>query len=72
MEDPQLHGIIGAGKQVAQGGFGDTAFDKQLVLGHTLLSKKFFDPQAHCLVQLHIQPPFRDSMVVLYEILRNN
>lgn len=56
MEDPQLYGIVGAGQQIAQGGFGNTAFDEQLVLGHILLGQKLFDPQTYRLIQLHFHP----------------
>lgn len=35
VDDPQFHGIVGTVDNVADGGFGDTAFAEELVLGHT-------------------------------------
>ena len=53
VNDPQLHGIVGAVDDVVDGGFGDTAAGEQLILGHFLFLKKLLEPFADCLIQLH-------------------
>ena len=67
MNDPQLYGIIGAVDDIMDGGFGNTAFDKKLILGHIVLLQQLRQPLADCFIQMHLfHRPLR-SMEILYE-----
>ena len=37
VDDSELHGIVGAVDQIADGGLRNAAFGKQLILGHVVL-----------------------------------
>ena len=53
MDDPQFYGIVRAVDNVIDGGLGNTASGKQLILGHFMLLKKLPQPFTDCLIQLH-------------------
>lgn len=64
VDDPQLHGIVSALNNIVDGGFGNAAFGKQLILCHSVLAQQFLQPQAHSLVQFH-----RDHHAFFFDII---
>ena len=53
MDDPQFDGIVSTVHDVAQGGFGNAAFDEKLVLSHVMFCQKLIEPDTDCLIELH-------------------
>ena len=57
MDDPQLHRVIGAVHNIADGGFGDATFHIQLILCHISFVQQLQKALADCLVQSHFRSP---------------
>jgi len=53
VKNPQDNGIIGAIDQISDGRFRDAAALIQRILCHVLLGKKFLQPLADRLIQVH-------------------
>lgn len=54
MDHSQLYGVIGAVYNIPDGGSGNTAIHKQLILGHALFVQQLCQPFADCLIQFQI------------------